>query len=577
MPSTLRTIPTALHTIAPFLVAALPCTLLSLLSFAAQAQTPVRPDAGSTSRDLEQRPLEVPRPGPRLPPDPARPALRADDATRFAVASLSISGNTAFDAATLLALVRDDLIGKTATLKQLQDAAAKITAFYRSRGYLVARAYIPAQRIAETNAAIEIAVLEGVLGSVKVNNRSRLSDTTIARFTAPLGSGALLTLDTFERPILLLSDQAGVGGVNPVLSAGSATGSSDLTLEIGESPLVTGQVEFDNHGNRFTGTNRLTGQMNLLSPFGLGESFTARLTDSFAGLRSASLRGAVPIGGDGWKIGASYSDTRYRLGADFARLQASGTTRATGVFVSYPWVRSQAWNLNTTLAYDGKRFEDRVDSTNTITPKQSRATSLTVNGDVRDPLFANSIFVWSVTALSGQLDLQEPGARAADATSAQTQGSYRKLSLSLLYQQALTREWTLFGSVSAQRAGKNLDSSEKMSLGGASGVRAYPVGEAAGDEAVQATAEIRYALPEWMGAVPSLVLFVDGGRVQINKNQFAAGVNSRSLGAAGVGFTLTRQRDYSVKLYWAAKTTGEIATADTDRYGRAWLQAVKPF
>ncbi len=553
-------------------------TLLVACLVTAPAIAQVRPDAGSTSRDLEQRPLEVPRARPPLSTEPARPALRADEATRFAVAALSISGNTAFDNATLLALVRDDLVGKTVTLKQLQDAAARITAFYRSRGYLVARAYIPAQRIAETNAAIEIAVLEGVLGSVKVNNRSRLSDATIARFTTPLTNGALLTLDTFERPILLLADQSGVGGVNPVLKAGSTAGSSDLTLDVGESPLATGQVEFDNHGNRFTGTNRVTGQMNLLSPFGLGESFTARLTDSFSGLTSATLRAAVPIGGDGWKIGASYGDTRYRLGGTFASLQASGTTRSTGLFVSYPWVRSQAWNLNTTLAVDGKRFED-VTNTTPVTPKQSRATTLTLSGDVRDPLFANSVLVWNASLLSGQLDLQEPGARAADATTAQTQGSYRKLNFSLLYQHALTQQWTLFGSLSAQKAGKNLDSSEKMSLGGANGVRAYPVGEAAGDEGVQATVELRYALPFdfGIGATPSIVLFADGGRVQTNKNAFAAGVNARTLAAAGIGFTLVKQSDFSVKLYWAAKTTGEIATADTDRYGRAWLQAVKFF
>ena len=563
----------------PTLLASL--LVISLVPALATAQ--VRPDAGSTQRDLEQRPLEVPRAGSRLSTEPARPALRADESTRFAVSSLTVSGNTAFDAATLLALVRDDFVGKTVSLKQLQDAAARITAFYRARGYLVARAYIPAQRIAETGATIEIAVLEGVLGGVKVNNRSRLSDATIARFTAPLTSGELLTLDTFERPILLLADQVGVGGVNPVLKAGAATGASDLTLEIGESALVNGQVEFDNHGNRFTGTNRVTGQINLLSPFGLGESLTARLTDSFSGLTSATLRAAVPLpgtlGGDGWKVGASYGDTRYRLGADFARLLASGTTRSTGVFVSYPWVRSQRWNLNTSLAYDAKRFEDRVDSANTITPKQSRAATLTVSGDVRDPLFANSILVWNTSLLSGQLDLQEPGARAADATTAQTQGGYRKLNVSLLYQHALTRAWTLFGSLSAQQAGKNLDSSEKMSLGGANGVRAYPVGEAAGDEGVQATVELRYALPFdfGIGAVPSIVLFADGGRVQTNKNAFAAGLNARTLAAAGVGFTLTKQSDFSVKLYWAAKTTGEIATADTDRYGRAWLQAVKYF
>ena len=94
---------------------------------------------------------------------------------------------------------------------------------------------------------------------------------------------------------------------------------------------------------------------------------------------------------------------------------------------------------------------------------------------------------------------------------------------------------------------------------------------------MQATAELRYALPQWSGATPSIVLFADGGRVQINKNQFAAGINSLTLGAAGVGFTLTKQDDFAVRLYWAAKTSGEIATADVDRYGRAWLQAVKYF
>ena len=96
---------------------------------------------------------------------------------------------------------------------------------------------------------------------------------------------------------------------------------------------------------------------------------------------------------------------------------------------------------------------------------------------------------------------------------------------------------------------------------------------------MQPAVELRYALPFdfGTGAVPSIVLFADGGRVQINKNQFAAGLNARTLAAAGVGFTLTKQSDFSVKVYWAAKTTGEIATADTDRYGRAWLQAVKFF
>jgi hemolysin activation/secretion protein len=554
---------------------ALRCGAFFAVVVSAHAQ--VRPDAGSTQRDLEQRPLEVPRATPPIRTEPARPALKADEAQRFTVVALRVSGNTVFASEVLLTLVRDELIGRSVTLKELQQAAAKVTAYYRARGYMVARAYIPAQRIAETGAEVEIAVLEGVLGKLSVENRSRLSDAAVARFTAPLQAGVLLALDTFERPILLLSDQAGVGGVNPVLKAGEQAGGSDLTLELAPAPVASGRLELDNHGNRFTGANRLMGQINLASAFGLGETLSARFTDSFSGLTSATLYGAVPLGGNGWKIGATYSDTRYRLGRDFAVLNASGEVRATSAFVSYPWVRSQRWNLNATLAADAKRFEDRIGSASTVTPKKTDAASFTLGGDVRDPLAADSVFVWDVTTQGGRLSIDEPGALAADAATAMTQGSYRKFNVSLLYQQALSRQWTLYASLTAQSARKNLDSSEKFSLGGAQGVRAYPVGEAAGDEGRLATGELRYALPEWLGAAPSVVFFVDSGRVRINKNPFSAGANKRGLGAAGVGFTLIKGNDYAVRSYLAVKATGTAATADTDRSSRVWLSAAKYF
>ena len=55
-------------------------------------------------------------------------------------------------------------------------------------------------------------------------------------------------------------------------------------------------------------------------------SFSARLLKSTTGdLDSVNLRAAVPLGGDGWRVGASYADTRYSLGSDFANLQALET------------------------------------------------------------------------------------------------------------------------------------------------------------------------------------------------------------------------------------------------------------
>ena len=86
-------------------------------------------------------------------------------------------------------------------------------------------------------------------------------------------------------------------------------------------------------------------------------------------------------------------------------------------------------------------------------------------------------------------------------------------------------------TLNGQQAGKNLDSSEKFSLGGISGVRAYPQGEASGDEGLKATLELRHSA-NWQ-----IAAFYDAGTVKTNKNPFgvAGAANSKSLSGAGFG------------------------------------------
>lgn len=546
------------------------------LPLAVRAQQ-VRPDAGSTLRDTQQRPLEMPHAVPALPRAPARPALHADESVRFTVKAVRVSGNTAFDEAALLALVRSGLLGKRVSLADLQSAAAKITAYYRAHGFLVARAYVPTQKIDEEGATVEIAVIEGALGKLTVNNQSRLSEATLARFTAPMHPGALVTEGTLGRQILLLSDQAGVppaGGVGAVLRAGRETGQSDVDLDIGRMPLLTGQVGVDNYGNRYTGATRTTGQVNLLSPFGLGDSITFNYLDSFDGLRSGMFAAAVPIGGDGLSVGATYVDASYRLGKDFASLQASGTAHSTGAYVSYPWVRTERWNLSTSLGADHRWFVDRIDSLNTVTPKHLDVMNLALSGDLRDTLAASSIFSWRAVLESGHAGIDTPD---VSATGARMRGHFRKFNVSLLYMQALSRDWTVYGSLVAQRSTRNLDSSEQLTLGGPYAVRAYPIGTAAGDEGEVGTIELRYGLPQVHGMAPGLVAFVDRGLLRINHTPFAPGANSAALGAMGLGFTLAKVGKFSAQVYWAVKNTRSSAISDTGRSNRVWGQVVMYF
>ena len=72
------------------------------------------------------------------------------------------------------------LAGRELSLADLDQAAARVTKFYRQSGYPVARAYVPAQEIKD--GVVEIAVLEGRFGKLDLHNNSRLSDS-LARDT----------------------------------------------------------------------------------------------------------------------------------------------------------------------------------------------------------------------------------------------------------------------------------------------------------------------------------------------------------------------------------------------------------
>lgn len=118
--------------------------LLTTALFAAWpalAQTP--PDAGQTSRELRQ-------PEPLLPREPV-PAVRIEQppavapgaSASFLLKDVRFSGNTAFAAETLRVLV-EDALGHDADLTALHRLAERITRYYRTHGYPVARAFLPA-------------------------------------------------------------------------------------------------------------------------------------------------------------------------------------------------------------------------------------------------------------------------------------------------------------------------------------------------------------------------------------------------------------------------------------------------
>ncbi|MES2356629.1 MAG: ShlB/FhaC/HecB family hemolysin secretion/activation protein, partial [Pseudomonadota bacterium] len=117
---------------------------------------------------------------------------------------------------------------------------------------------------------------------------------------------------------------------------------------------------------------------------------------------------------------------------------------------------------------------------------------------------------------------------------------------------------------------QNLNSSEKFSLGGIRGVRAYPEGEANGDEGGLFTIAWRSNLAESVQGS----LFYDIGTVKINKTPFSTTDNHRTLSGGGIGLDAYLSR-ILLKTNIAWRDRGE-PTSGPDNKPRFWMEAIFP-
>lgn len=549
-----------------------PLALLAL-SYSVFAQQ--IPNAGSQLQQIP--PIPVPdQAAPKLIIEPRSVAPSPTvDTAQITVNRLSITGASVYSEAELLVITGFEP-GSVQTLTELRGMAAKIADHYHRNGYFVAQAYLPAQDI--KNGAVTIAVIEGQYGKVVLQNQSSLSDGVANSILNGLNSGDIIASAPLESRLLLLSDLPGVS-VKSTLIPGSAPGTSDLIVELHPGKTISGSVDADNAGSRYTGEYRVGATVNLNNLAGLGDVASLRVLTSGSGLNYARISYQVPFGKA--VVGAAYSYLTYSLGREFESLNANGTAEVATLYGSYSLIRSRNTNLSANLALDAKTFQDRIDLYSSVTDKKVQALTASLIGDHRDNFAGGGVSAYSLAWTTGNLDIETPAARTIDAATAQSNGHYNKLGFSAMRLQNVTDRVSLYGAISGQLASKNLDVSEKMSLGGMYGVRAYPVGEAYADEGYLLTLEARLLLPKFSQQMPGqmhLIAFVDSGSVRINKNVWDRSIdNRRTLSGGGIGLNWIDPGNFAVRTYYARKIGNEAATSAPDASGRFWIQAVKYF
>ncbi len=522
----------------------------------AQAQTP-RPDAGSTLRDTERLEPQAPAPVPpalKLDATPPTAAAPASGGATVQVTAVRIVGTSVYTDAALQPLVAE-VVGTNADLAALQRVADRVTRYYRSNGYLLAQARVLTQAI--DGGVVQITVSEGRLGALRLDNGSGLPTPALDVFVP----GTPLRIQDIERALLQLNETPGTAA-NATLAPGAEAGTVDLLVSVKPGPKVAGEVTLGNGGSRYTGRYRLGGRLAVNNPFGIGDRLAADLSATDGDLYYGRAAYDLPVGRDGARLGFTAAHLRYELGDVFKAVDAYGTADVLGVALSYPFVRSRALSVIGSVGYQHKELKDTV-----LSQSVDKSADLLVSDLVVDLRDDGGVSRLSATLTAGRLSIDTPSALAADAASARTDGQYTKLNLLAQRSQQLWGTASLYGMVQGQFSNSNLDSSEKLALGGSDGVRAYPQGEASGDTGSLLRVELRQPLLQGLTGIA----FYDAGHVDINHRPWTTGAKSRSISGYGLGLNWAGS-GWFAELYAAWRADHDLPHNDSDRSPRVWFR-----
>ena len=535
------------------------------------------PNAGSVLRETAPAPRPAAPVAPLLlPPQPVAPVASAEQAPAisFTLRQVEFSGNSAFDNATLQALVADK-IGQPVTFADLEALAARVTAHYRDAGYLLAQVVLPAQDVAGGNVALS--VIEGRLGSVRIESQGTLPlpEATVRKVLAPIKPGAPLQKGRLERSMLLLTDLPGIAPQSS-LESGTEPGTFDLIVDLRPAKRINYSIDADNYGSRATRETRVGGFMRVNSPFGRGDNLDLRVLSSTGkGLAFGRAAYETPLNYNGLRAGAAYSHLEYELIKELAALGATGQARVSEVSLSLPLVRSRLDNFFGRLSFEHKALTDDLSAVSQSSRKNINSLGAGFVYEGRESAGMGAYNNLGITAYFGNLSIGSPAELAADQApgALHTAGRNTRLVYQASRLQALSTRTSVLLAVAGQWANSNLDSAEKISAGGARAVRAFASSSGLGDEVHVFNAEYRWAFhPE-----ASASLFYDAGFVSAVNHDPVPGIDNKYLlRGAGLGLTWNTKGGLSLRSSLAWRI-GDKREGEIDRQPRLFAQVMQTF
>ena len=444
----------------------------------------------------------------------------------------------------LIQKLKDVEYNQGLTIGQLQEIVDNVTRFYRSKGFILAQAYIPAQTI--SNGVVIVQVLEGTLNDVVVEGNTRYSDAALIAPFADL-VGLPVVKQPLESALLELTDFPGISAFG-VFRPGKDIGSSQLVIKVQKEKIADLSLSADNYGSDYTGKYRGIINYSLYNAFASQDRLFGNIYKTFQPSNgvygSISYEAAIVNNRNIFGINASRNN--FTLEERQGSVPGDGKTSQGGLYFRHTLKRSRASNQYLKLAFFRKRADINLFKAPYQEPFRDdlAVASAEVQFDSLAPKSAgiNMGYFRYSHGFEGILGVPKAGEETMGKLNPDAKPNFNKVESGYTRYQSIDSANSLLLSLRGQFSNDVLASLEQMAIGGPDSVRAYPVAKYLRDRAYVATIEWVAKAPgaadvpvfgnKTWGDIMKMSIFFDAGGGSNNK---ASGGQVGDVVAMGLG------------------------------------------
>jgi len=434
------------------------------------------------------------------------------------------------------------------TISMFEQIAVAITRYYRARGFFLARAYIPEQKV--TNGIVKLQVVETYLDQIVFDGNTLYDDETMAiLFEDLIGEPVYIT--DIEAAMFKLNDYPGLTA-SAVFGPGSEPGSAAIVMRAFEKSYEN-RISLDNYGSAFTGENRVLFHHDSNNLFGNADLLAINAMTSFspANNQYVDFTYVQPVFKSLFKVGGGLAYNQFTVGEELEDLDINGDSIILKGFIDYRAVHTRTDSFNIIADLSLKQATSRVVDTVQAKDKLTVVRLDTVYSGIdrllwtasHEAYFSVSVgladFLGSMDSTGNGMSSRRGGS-GATATTAGTRagGDFTKFNFGYSRLQPTFNLQSLLFRFDMQVSSDLLTSLEQYSMGGPYNVRAYPVAEILVDNAMFASFEYIFtASPEirqtWLNKL-QLSVFFDYATGDLN-DPILNSVSEATLSGVGIG------------------------------------------